>query len=346
MGVVRGDRIRESQKLNQVSLEAFFAYALFVDVLPDDFGRFRCNSKLAAGHLAPRREDVTADVVARIFDEYERAGLIRAWEVDGARFAEFTGFRPRGNRYHRTPEPPWSDHEHRGRCLATAIHRAREWGDTASAESLSIRMKQLRDREPTGSRPGAGIAPGSATFSPTPPFPSVPLRSPPTETTDTTDQQSVAPVLTAEPPTPRGGRREIGVPKPPSVTAARFAQVFNGAFNRAVGLTPNICRRVDDRLRAGYKPWQILALPILVASRPLEVGLERHLTPEVLLRDGKHPRTTKAGYTAGATDWLERELQQLDRVELDERLAAIASEAGVLEPLMQMGVSVRKASGL
>lgn len=128
--------------------------------------------------------------------------------------------------------------------------------------------------------------------------------------------------------------------------AERFVQVYNAALGRRVGMTPQIKAKIDARLRAGYKAWQILSLPILVASRQMGAEMEKVLRPEVLLRDGKHPRTTSAGYTAGATDWLERELQQLDRTVLSERLAALAQEAGVLTQLLDMGVSVRKETGL
>lgn len=134
-------------------------------------------------------------------------------------------------------------------------------------------------------------------------------------------------------------------PKEPDLPAV-FVRVFNAAFDRRLGLTPEIRKRVEARKRDGYRPWQLIALPVLVASRPMESAMAKRLTPEMLLRDGKHPRQTRDGYTAGATDWLERELNQLDRAVLDARLASLADQVGILGQLKAVGVSVREESGL
>lgn len=170
MAIVRSDRVKESQKLNRCGREAFWAYSHWLKELPDDYGRFRANPKLIASHLAPRRKDISPAVCARILAEYIAEELVQTWEVDGEVFGEFTKFRPRGNRYHRTPEPPWSEHHHQGTCAATAAHRAREWGDTAEAERLSLLIKEIRDRKRTGSPPSRHRE-GTP---PSPPFPSVP----------------------------------------------------------------------------------------------------------------------------------------------------------------------------
>lgn len=170
MGRAQGDRIKESIKLAKVSLEAYWAYSLIVDILPDDFGRCRLNPKLVAGHLAPRRGDVTAAVVRRILAEYEREGLLRTWVQDGETFGEFTGFKARGNRYHRTPEPPWSEHAHQPGCLATAIHRCREWGRLDEAENLSLQLKKIRDRNVGGNYTGTPTLPLPPSL-PSPPSP-------------------------------------------------------------------------------------------------------------------------------------------------------------------------------
>jgi hypothetical protein len=157
MPVTRGDRIGESRKLNRRSVQAQDFYALLVASVPDDFGRFRCVPAHVALKLYPRRDATPALVgrVRRLLAELEQPDetgdvLLRTWEVDGVRFAELTGWRPHGNRFHRTPEPPWSEHCHSGSCLGTAIARARDWGNSRLAETLSIQLKEIRDRSRTG----------------------------------------------------------------------------------------------------------------------------------------------------------------------------------------------------
>jgi hypothetical protein len=74
--------------------------------------------------------------------------------------------------------------------------------------------------------------------------------------------------------------------------------------------------------------------------------MRRTLAAEVLLRDGKHPRTGENGRTYGATDWLERALGRMDQTVLDARQVEIAKAFGVLEPLVAAGVGIRQDSGL
>lgn len=90
----------------------------------------------------------------------------------------------------------------------------------------------------------------------------------------------------------------------------------------------------------------VVALPVLVDANGLDSKLRRELGASVLLRDGKHPRTSGNGSTSGATHWLERELQRADRTVLDARLRGIAEQFGVLEQLQQIGVGIRQDSGL
>lgn len=72
--------------------------------------------------------------------------------------------------------------------------------------------------------------------------------------------------------------------------------------------------------------------------------MRKALSLEMLLRDGKHPRTTN-GNTYGATDWLEREIQRMDTTVLDARLAAIAERVNVLEPLKSHGIGIKIDEG-
>lgn len=176
MPVILGDRLPESRKLNACSLDAHLAYAYFVAVVPDDFGRGRLSVTLVAESLFPRRAEpgerrAIERRVAAWFVEWERERLILTWECDGVRFFELTRFKPRGNRYHRTPEPPWHKdtsalpedtrdevtiHGHTGQCLSSAITQARLWKGPEKAEDLSLRLIELRSRGVAEAQPGTG----------------------------------------------------------------------------------------------------------------------------------------------------------------------------------------------
>lgn len=129
MSLVRADRIAESRKLESCSLAGYLSYALFVAALRDDFGRFRFSARCALPVLAPRdRADLTEDVVRALLDEYLAVGLLKTWKQDGVTWAEWTGAVTRGNRFHRTPEPPWSEHVCSSRCAKTGRAMAKRWG--------------------------------------------------------------------------------------------------------------------------------------------------------------------------------------------------------------------------
>ncbi len=121
--------------------------------------------------------------------------------------------------------------------------------------------------------------------------------------------------------------------------ATRHVTCFNAVFRRKLGVSPEIVEKTRTLLRATYHPWQIVALPIMVEAQGVSGDMRRRLTPQIILRDGKHGRTV-AGQTFGATHWLERALSRLDQTSLDDRLMALARQFGVLSQLMQMGVSV------
>jgi hypothetical protein len=123
-----------------------------------------------------------------------------------------------------------------------------------------------------------------------------------------------------------------------TVLAGRYLQTFNAVYARRLGLVPKIATMVEAQLKRGSAPWQIVALPIMVAGR--QPGWK----PEAdhLLRDGTHKHTGPDGRTSGDTDWLAREMLSLDRLVLDARLAAIARQAGVLDALMGCGVGLRE----
>jgi hypothetical protein len=182
VGVVRGDRIGESRRLNRCSNEAQDFYAAFIAAVPDDFGRYRHSLLHIALAMYPRREPNPASLrrIGRLLEELVRHHLVATWEVDGVTFGEIDKWKPTGNKYHRTPEPPASSHVHAGRCLATAIHRAREWGMLDEAHRLSLLFSRLRDRNPTGARPGPDQEVDQGPDSPSPPSPP----SPPLRTTD------------------------------------------------------------------------------------------------------------------------------------------------------------------
>ena len=144
------------------------------------------------------------------------------------------------------------------------------------------------------------------------------------------------PLLSAQPP---------GVPTEPPDVALRFVACFNAALERRVAVTPEIVEKVTGLMTAGYKPWQIVALPVLVEANGLDPKFRRELGAAILLRDGKHPRTSGTGKTSGATHWLERELQRADQTVLNRRQGSIASQFGVVEQLVQMGVQIKREEG-
>lgn len=155
VAVVLGDRIGDSRKLSSLPLEDQDAYARMVSTLPDAFGRFRLSWTTMIGRLYPRLEGGESKAANRwrkVVARFLEVGLLREWELDGARFVEVVGFPPRRPRspeetWHRTPEPPWSAHVHDGRCLPTAIARARDF--KLPSEELSARLKELRSRPST-----------------------------------------------------------------------------------------------------------------------------------------------------------------------------------------------------
>jgi hypothetical protein len=146
----------------------------------------------------------------------------------------------------------------------------------------------------------------------------------------TTDKAAIA-ALSGIPPAP-----------PEERLSRRFVQVFNAAFGRRLGESPEITRRVRELLRE-YKGWQILALPLLSRANG-DDEWRRIATPQILLRDGKHGRTTRAGYTTGAVNHLERELQRIDQTTLDARLTAVAAEVGITHKLREHGAQLTEAA--
>jgi hypothetical protein len=153
MAVVRGDRIAESKKLNLCSFSAHVAYGTFVGCVPDDFGRFRATPTAIAERMFPRREADRRKIEAAIrgwlaewAEDHGAGALVKLWTVDGVQWGEMTGWKQTGNLNHRTPEPPWSVHEHDGRCVTTALARAREWGPRDDVEKLTLQLKRIREQ--------------------------------------------------------------------------------------------------------------------------------------------------------------------------------------------------------
>jgi hypothetical protein len=151
MPVIRREEVTHSPKLHRCSPEAQSGYAHFSATCPDDFGRVVLNVFTLVGQMFPRRDDEETFLrLARAWkghlEEYEREGLIRTWEVDGVKFGELVDFAVTGNTWHRTPEPGWSGHEHNGRCIKSAINKARIYGFHDEAKALSIKLKELRER--------------------------------------------------------------------------------------------------------------------------------------------------------------------------------------------------------
>lgn len=116
-----------------------------------------------------------------------------------------------------------------------------------------------------------------------------------------------------------------------------FVSAFNQALKRSCHVTPPLEKRIAERLKERAQ-WEILALPILIAANPPPREILDRLNPLMILRDGKHPRTTSAGYTAGATDWLEERISRIDQTTLSPKLVVIAERFGVLQPLRDLKI--------
>lgn len=167
MPVVYGDKIAESVKLNRRSAEAQdFFVALVGRPVPDHFGRFRLSASHVSLRLYPKREVSRAirNRIERLLQELgtgvdETDVLWRTWEHDGVRFAEMTAWKASGNAWHRTPEPPWSEHIHTAPCLPSAIARAREWGFLEESRFLSRLLIDLRSRSRGGDPPSVPSVP-------------------------------------------------------------------------------------------------------------------------------------------------------------------------------------------
>lgn len=167
MAIVHSEKITESRRLNRCSAEASDFYTAMVGLgVPDDFGRFRDDAQFVHLKMYPRREPTPASLrrVASRMSELRKAGLWRTWDVDGVRFAEMYKWKPSGNLFHRTPEPPpaagWPVHEHSKRCARTGAARARDWGDISGLKVCLRLLNKIGPTDPEGD-PGQADVRGS-----------------------------------------------------------------------------------------------------------------------------------------------------------------------------------------
>jgi len=157
------------------------------------------------------------------------------------------------------------------------------------------------------------------------------------------------------PQPPQGGKSEGGLEasrsrkargasseaSPEAVAGAgRFVVAFNSVFQRRVSVLPDLVRDFDSRIRDGYDPEQLIALPILTAARGLPDDLRKALLPTWLLRNGAHPRIRVDGTTAGAKNWVSDTLGQADRTRLWPQHVEVARAVGVLDTLLALGARV------
>jgi hypothetical protein len=127
----------------------------------------------------------------------------------------------------------------------------------------------------------------------------------------------------------------------------RFLAAFQLAFGRQRRTAANPKLRSDfaARLREGWTAEQIVAAPFIEAQSLLDRDdkaareIRAECQPSHLLRDGKHARTTKQGFTAGATHRLAAAYERAPQVELAPRLRRAAQELGVWETLQAAGVT-------
>lgn len=205
MGVVRGDKIGESARLNRRSPQARAFYAQMISndkKVVDDFGRFRPAALQVTAAMCPRDEP-TGKLFRYVKAMLKELGsgpdpLWYTWKVDGVEFGQMHAWKPRGKRYHRTPEPPEGSqaydvlkHVHDIACASTAKHQAASWGMRDDAEKLGLLLKDFRDRK----------RPPKATPRRTPKVPPPSSPSSPEITERTTDSAGPSAGASEPPPT-------------------------------------------------------------------------------------------------------------------------------------------------
>lgn len=95
----------------------------------------------------------------------------------------------------------------------------------------------------------------------------------------------------------------------------------------SAGAQEKIRARIERRLAEGF-PWElIVCLPVALPDKSLFMLDDA----ETLLRDGSKPRTTREGFTAGATDHLAKLDSGLSEVVFDKNQRAILRNVGIYE---------------
>lgn len=106
----------------------FYSWFISNQAATDDFGRGRLApaslwAKVFEKRIDRGMTDVTPQLVAVWFGEWERVGLVRLYLWGGEAWFEWVNFQgvpPTKQRYHRAPEPPWGSHECSHRCQRSA----------------------------------------------------------------------------------------------------------------------------------------------------------------------------------------------------------------------------------
>lgn len=123
--------------------------------------------------------------------------------------------------------------------------------------------------------------------------------------------------------------------------SVKFLSIFNAVFSRRARNASPTAAKIKSRIQDGvFSEWQILCAPILQFAADPKVSKLNNFSPEMLLRDGKRPRTSSSGQTNGATDWLERVYGIADTLHLDERLTKIADHFGLIDDIKRTGATV------
>lgn len=147
------DRIWVSDKLSRCSLPAALAFP-WVFLICDDWGRFEYRPRAIWGQVFGSREDVSVEDVKAWLTEYERAGLLVRYHIDGD-LAYWTGFegRPENRRRKsRYPDPkafvgaklsesatvPRETAQDRTEMLPLAEYGAEQSRDRAEAETEHV----------------------------------------------------------------------------------------------------------------------------------------------------------------------------------------------------------------
>lgn len=148
--MIDGDAMWSSDRLARCEL---FARREFAWLFPisDPNGSFELKPRAIWGKVAAIRDDLTIEVLGKIFAEYERVKLLFVWEESGKRYAHWVGSDkpgrlppPSHRKYERTDSPPVPQDKLAAWLLETTSNQSitEPQASTLGTPSLSLGVTQ------------------------------------------------------------------------------------------------------------------------------------------------------------------------------------------------------------